>query len=98
MARVCSACGAPIGQPPVVTDAVAAAVSDAAGEAVPAVVAGQALPEPYVPDSGDRVPAELRLVLAGHVGLAAGVFAGGLACAAAAVLFFSSTSTTWTTT
>ena len=47
-----------------------AAVSDAAGKAVPAGVAGQALPEPYVPGSGDRVPAELRLVLAGYVGIA----------------------------
>ena len=43
-------------------------VSDAAGKAVPAGVAGQALPEPYVPGSGDRVPAELRLVLAGYAG------------------------------
>ena len=48
-------------------------------------MAGQALPEPYVPGSGDRVPAELRLVLAGYVGIACGLFAGGLACAAAAV-------------
>ena len=55
-------CGAPIvGQPPVVDTVAAdmvvgavsdAAVSDAAGEAVPAGVAGQALPEPYVPGSG----------------------------------------------
>jgi DivIVA domain-containing protein len=51
-------------------------------------MAGQVLPEPYVPGSGDRLPAELRLVLAGYVGLAGGMFAGGLACAAAAVLFF----------
>ena len=87
-ARVCSGCGAPIGQPPVVTDLVAAAVSDAAGEAVLAGVAGQALPEPYVPGSGDRLPAELRLVLARYVGLAAGVFAAGLACAVAVVLNF----------
>ena len=73
-ARVCSRCGAPIvGQPPVVADAVVTdtavgavsdtAVSDAAGKAVPARVAGQAPPEPYVPGSGARVPAELRLVL-----------------------------------
>ena len=92
-ARVCSGCGAPIGQPPVVADtvvadAVVAAISGAAGEAVPAGVAGQALPEPYVPGSGDRLPAELRLVLAGHVGLAAGLFAAALACAAATVLAF----------
>ena len=52
-------------------DTVVAAISDAAGKAVPAGVAGQALPEPYVPGSGDRVPAELRLVLAGYVGLVA---------------------------
>lgn len=93
-ARVCPGCGAhPIGQPPVVADTVVAdtvvaAVRGAAGEAVPAGVAGQALPEPYVPGSGDRVPAELRLVLAGYVGLAGGVFAAGVACAAAAVLVF----------
>jgi DivIVA domain-containing protein len=64
------------------------AVGDAAGDAVPAEVGGQALPEPYVPGSGDRLPADFRLVLAGYVGLAGGVFAGGLACAALAVLFF----------
>ena len=75
-ARVCSGCGAPIvGQPPVVADTavadtVVAGISDAAGKGVPAGVAGQALPEPYVPGSGDRVPAELRLVLAGYVGIA----------------------------
>ena len=92
-ARVCSGCGAPIvGQPPVVADTVVAdtvvgAVSDAAGKAVPAGVAGQALPEPYVPGSGDRVPAELRLVLAGYVGIACGLFAGALACAAAVCPF-----------
>jgi DivIVA domain-containing protein len=70
----------------VVADPVVAAVSGAAGDAVPAGLAGQALPEPYVPGSGDRLPAELRLVLAGHVGIAAGLFAAALACAAAAVL------------
>ena len=64
------------------------AVSDAAGKAVPAGVAGQALPEPYVPGSGDRVPAELRLVLAGYAGIAGGLFAGALACATALVFFF----------
>ena len=88
--------GAPIvGPPPVVADAVVAdtvvadmvvgAVSDAAGKAVPAGVAGQALPEPYVPGSGDRVPAELRLVLAGYVGIACGLFA---TCATAFVFLF----------
>ena len=71
-----------------VTDAEVAAISDATGDAVPSGVAGQALPEPYVPGSGDRLPAELRLVLARHVGLAAGVFAAGLACAVAIVLNF----------
>jgi DivIVA domain-containing protein len=65
-----------------------AAVSDGAGKAVPAGVAGQALPEPYVPGSGGRVPAELRLVLGGYVGIAGALFATALACAAAAVLFF----------
>jgi hypothetical protein len=63
------------------------AVSDAAGKALPAVV-GKALREPYVPGAGDRVPAELRLVLAGYVGIACGCFAGALACAAAAVFVF----------
>jgi DivIVA domain-containing protein len=98
-ARLCSGCGAPIvGQPPVVADIVVAdmvvgavsdtAVSDAAWKAVPSGVAGQALPEPYVPGSGDRVPAESRLVLAGYVGIAGGLFATALACAAAAVVVF----------
>jgi DivIVA domain-containing protein len=92
MAGVCSRCGAPIvgRQPPVVTDTGVGAVSDAAGKAVPAGVAGQALAEPYVPGSGESVPAELRLVLAGYVGIAGGLFAVALACAASAVflLFF----------
>src|SRR5215203_2440460 len=84
-ARVCSWCGAPIigQQPPVMADTVVAA-----GKAVPAGVAGQALPEPYVPGSGDRVPAELRLVLAGYAGIAGGLLAGALACATALVFFF----------
>ena len=90
--RLCSGCGAPIvGQPPVVADtvvadAVVAAVRGAAGEAVPAGVARQAWPEPYVPGSGNRLPGELRLVLAGYVGLAAGLFAAALASVAATVL------------
>jgi hypothetical protein len=98
-ARACSRCGAPIvAQPPVVADAVVAdtvagAVSDtpasdaadAAGKAVAAGVAGQ---EPYVPGSGARVPAELRLVLAGYVGVACGLFVvGALACAAVGVFY-----------
>ena len=83
-ARVCSRCGAPIvGQPPVVADTVVATVSDAAGKAVAAGVAEQAPPEPYVPGSPDRVPAELRRVLGEYAGIA---FAGALACAAAAAL------------
>jgi hypothetical protein len=55
-ARVCVRCGAPIvGQPPpVVVHTVVGAVSDAAGKAVTAGVAGQAPPELYVPGSGDR--------------------------------------------
>jgi hypothetical protein len=53
-ARVCSACGGPIGRPPVVANTLAAdvgvaAVSGAAGEAVPAGVVGQVLPEPWRP-------------------------------------------------
>jgi hypothetical protein len=70
----------------VVADTVVAAISDAAGNAAPAGVAGQGLPEPYVPGSGDRVPAELRLVLAGYVGIAGGLFATALVCAAAAAV------------
>jgi DivIVA domain-containing protein len=66
----------------VVADTVVGAVSDAAGNALAAEVAE---PEPYVPGSGARLPTKLRLVLAGYVGLACGLFAGGLACAAAAV-------------
>ena len=53
--------------------------------------ARQALPEPYLPGSGERVPAELRLVLAGYAGIGGGLFAGALACAAAGVLSFSAT-------
>ena len=93
-ARVCSRCGALIvGQPPVVADpviadTVVAAVSDAAGKAVPAGVAEQALPKPYVPGSGDRVPAELRRVLVGYVGIAGGLFATALACATALAFHF----------
>jgi DivIVA domain-containing protein len=49
-------------------------------------VARQAPPEPYVPGSGARVPAKLRLVLAGYAGIAC-LSAGGMACAAAAVFF-----------
>jgi DivIVA domain-containing protein len=97
-ARVCSRCGAPIvGSPPgiadtvvaetVTTDTMVGTVSDAAGN-VAAGVAGQAPPEPYVPGSGDKLPAELRLVLAGYIGLACGLFAGALAGAATAVFDF----------
>jgi DivIVA domain-containing protein len=103
-ARVCSRCGAPIvGQPAVVADAVVAdtvvadtvvgavsdtEVSDATGKAVAAGVAGQAPPEPYTPGSGDKLPAEFRLVLAGYACIAGGLFAGALACAAAFVFLF----------
>jgi DivIVA domain-containing protein len=57
-------------------------------KAVPAGVAEQAPPEPYVPGSGDKLPAELRLVLGGYAGIACGLFVGGLACAVAAVFDF----------
>jgi DivIVA domain-containing protein len=93
-AQVCPRCGAPIvGQPPAVVDTVVAdmvvgAVSDAAGKAVPAGVAEQAPPEPYVPGSGDKLPAELRLVLGGYGGIACGWFASALACVVAAVFVF----------
>jgi hypothetical protein len=70
-----------------VADTVVDAVSGAAGKGG-AWLAGQALPEPFVPGSGDSLPAELRLVLAGYIGLACGLFAGALACAAAAVFLF----------
>jgi DivIVA domain-containing protein len=43
---------------------------------------------PYLPGSGDMVPAELRLVLGGYAGLACGLFAGALACATALAFFF----------
>jgi hypothetical protein len=91
-ARVCSGCGAPIvgQQPPVMADAVVAdtvvadtvvaGISDAAGKAVPAGVAGQALPEPYVPGSGDRFPAKLRRVLGGYAGIGIAI---GIACLSA---------------
>jgi hypothetical protein len=62
-----------------------AAVSDAGGMAVSAGVGGRASPEPYVPGSGDKLPAELRLVLVGYAGIACGWFAGALACAAPAI-------------
>ena len=98
-AQVCPRCGAPIvARPTVVADTVVAdtvvgavsdtAVSDAAGKAVPASVAGQALPEPYVPGSGDKLPAALRLVLGGYAGIACGWFASALACAAVVSVVF----------
>jgi hypothetical protein len=62
-------------------------LSHAAGKAVAAGVVGQRR-EPYVPGSGARLPAELRLVLAGYVGVACGLFAGALACAAPLVFLF----------
>ncbi len=54
----------------------------------PSTVAGQAPREPFVPGSGDKLPAELRLVLGGYAGIACGLFAGALACAAAVVFVF----------
>ena len=93
-ARVCPRCGAAIvGQSPVVAEMVVGAVSDtvvsdAVGNAVPARVAEQVLPEPYVPRSGDSLPAELRLVLGGYVGVAGGLFAVALACATAFAFHF----------
>jgi hypothetical protein len=73
-----------LGTPPTPPgDTVVGAVSDGAGKGVPAGVAGQALPEPFVAGSGARVPAQLRLVLAGFIGIACGLFAGALACATA---------------
>jgi hypothetical protein len=72
----------------VVADTVVGAVSDTAGKAVPAGVAGHAPPESYVPGSGAGFPAKLRLVLAGYAGIACGLFAGALFCAAYAVFVF----------
>jgi hypothetical protein len=53
-------------------------------------VAGVGQPqEPFMPGSGARLPAELRLVLAGYAGIACAWFATALACATAfASLFF----------
>jgi hypothetical protein len=82
----------------VVADMVVGAVNDAAGKAVPAGTAGQALPEPYMPGSGDKLPAEFRLVLAGYAGLAGGLFATALACATAVVYLFSLATTSTCTT
>jgi len=70
-----------------VTDTVVGAVSDAAGTALPAV-ARPALPEPYVPGSGDSLPAKLRLVLAGYIAIACGLFPAALAWAVAVAVFF----------
>ena len=50
--------------------------------------ARQAPPEPYVPGSGARVPAQLRLVVAGYVGIACGLFVCALICFALAVGIF----------
>ena len=41
-----------------------------------------------MPDSDNRLPAELRLVLAGYTGIACGWFASALVCATAAVFLF----------
>ena len=41
-----------------------------------------------MPGSGASLPTALRLVLAGYVGIASGLFATALACAAAAVVVF----------
>jgi DivIVA domain-containing protein len=71
----------------VMADTMVGAASDAAREGVSAGVAEQVPPEPYVPGSGEKLPAELRLVLAGYAGVACGLFAGALACAAAAAFF-----------
>ena len=48
-----------------------------------------------MPGSGDKVPAELRLVLAGYVGIACGVFASALAYATLLSLSPSTPATTW---
>jgi DivIVA domain-containing protein len=72
----------------VAANTVVGAVSDAAGKAVPAGVAEHAPPEPYLPGSGETVPAELRLVLGGYVGIACGLFAVVLACATVFAFLF----------
>src|SRR4029453_5217158 len=89
-AWVCSRWGAPIvgQQPPVVTDTVVGAVTDAAGKAVSARVADQPPPAPFGPGSGDRIPAGFRLVRGGYVGVACGLFTVALACAAAVPILF----------
>ena len=59
--------------------------------------ARQAPPEPYVAGSGDKVPAELRLVLAGYVGIACGLFVCALSCAALPSVLLSLSLSTATT-
>lgn len=84
-AQLCVWCGAPAQQSSAVADLPAGATSNAADWAVPAVIAagtsGWTLPEPYVPGSGDRVPAQIRRVLWGYTGVALGAVAGGFALA-----------------
>jgi hypothetical protein len=72
-----------------VTDTVVGAVGDAPGKAEPARVAEQAPRKPYVPGPGDKLPAELRLVLGGYTSIVCSWFAGALACAAPAVFLLS---------
>src|SRR4029453_8693564 len=76
-----------LGRRPPVADTVVDAVSDAGGKALPAV-ARKVLPEPFVPGSGDKLPAQLRLGLVGYVGVAWCWLSGAFARAAAAVCLY----------
>jgi len=81
-ARVCTRCGAPgAGQLSVAADPAMGRASDAASWAAPAAMTadtyGSALIEPYVPGSGNKVPAQIRHALWGYPGMALGAFVGG---------------------
>jgi hypothetical protein len=84
-AQFCVRCGAPVaGQPSVITDAAAGAVSAAASGAAPvatvaAAMYGYARPEPYVPGRGGEVPARIRRVGRGYSWMAWGAVFGGWA-------------------
>ena len=76
----CARCGAPVvGHLSVIADPAAGAVGGAAAMATVASAAGQALPEPYVPGRGDKMPARIRRVRRGICGwLRVRVSAAGL--------------------
>ena len=72
--QFCASCGAPVAaQPPAMAGPGAGEVSAAAGGA--ALV----LPEPYVPGSGGKVPAQIGWLLRGYAAMAGGAFAAAWA-------------------